>query len=222
MNNHRPSRVAYYTDVLRSLVEGRKIILAMGPIGAARPWIKVLHSLGAVGPLVLADSCEGMVQSQPIDARDPRYCSMGDGTNTDAEGAFHQYVAELKNPSERVRRAVDTYDPDCSAVVFVSSLIHIDHVAGRPRYDPDPVDWIRLEDKTFVDSFWDTVPIPHAPSIIVDVADASLRVAAECDSGMGTVWSGDTRDGVSFGASLVRWIRTEADVSKSNELFAAC
>src|SRR6266702_3682716 len=49
--------------------------------------------------------------------------------------------------------------------------------------------------------------------------EAMLAAARRMDQGLGTVWSGDTREGVNGGAVYVRWVRDEWDAAEAVAFF---
>ena len=79
-----------------------------------------------------------------------------------------------------------------------------------------------MEDKTIGDRVFDDAGVPRPPSLVVAAQGSALRAAAaELDSGAGTVWSGDAREGMNGGGEFVRWVRTSAAASRATELFEA-
>jgi hypothetical protein len=56
---------------------------------------------------------------------------------------------------------------------------------------------------------------------VVDLGQDLSSVAQRLDSGDGTVWAGDTRDGTNGGGDYVRWVRDRADAWKALKFFSA-
>ena len=70
-------------------------------------------------------------------------------------------------------------------------------------------EWVRFEDKTVIDAFWDRAGIRRQPSVVVPLAEA-IAVAHDVGRGDGTVWAADARDGFHGGASATRWVVDDA------------
>ena len=65
--------------------------------------------------------------------------------------------------------------------------------------------------------------VASAPWRVVPVDATSLRAASADlreDARLGTVWSGDARDGINGGGNFVRWVVDEADASEAFAFFA--
>ncbi|MGI8722204.1 MAG: hypothetical protein ACR2JG_08235, partial [Geodermatophilaceae bacterium] len=79
-----------------------------------------------------------------------------------------------------------------------------------------------LEDKTLGDAVFDAAGIRRPTTLVVPAETSALRAAArDLDSGAGTVWSGDAREGVNGGGEFVRWVRTTGAAVRAIELFEA-
>jgi len=223
MNGHEDAAIGsqedavrYYRDLFKSLVASRKCIVAMGPIGSASALVKLLRDLGSEPPLVLTD---GPSHISP-DATELNCHSIVVEPSGDSLSSLRQYAMGLQSPPPEVLRIIEDYDCDKTALVFVTNLIDIEAVAGRPRYDARKQEWIDLENKTVIDSFWDSTHIERAPSTVISPEISITRkIARDLDQGLGTAWAGDNRGGNHFGACLFRWVRTEDQLREACEFF---
>src|SRR4029453_1313109 len=94
-------------------------------------------------------------------------------------------------------------------------------VGGRAVYGGRPPEWAALENKTTVDEVWDGVAAPRAPSEVVHLRQNLSSVAQRLDTGDGTGWAGDNRDGTNGGGDYVRWVRDPADERTALDFFSA-
>jgi hypothetical protein len=207
--------VDYYRNRCRALLRERKCILAVGPPGAITPWVKLIRDLGAELPLVLTYGRP----HQPL-AKEFICCSLFREISDDPVTALREYSEALMDPNPDVRRTIEEYDRDKTAIVLTTQLSSEIKVADRQPYGARLQKWIDLEDKTIIDSFFDYAGVPRGPSRIVTLEGAQVRRAArEFDHGLGTAWVGDARDGIHFGANLFRWVRTESQLLAAFKFF---
>jgi len=116
--------------------------------------------------------------------------------------------------------AIETYDPDRSALWLVGPFIGTEPLLGREVVGGRPEAWQALEDKLLADEVWDVVGAPRAPSTVVRVDESAVRAAwSQLDEGAGVVLAGDARDGFNGGGEFVRWVAGEADLSRALEFF---
>ncbi len=218
-SSERSSAVAYFRDLVRPVVEGRRFILIGGPVAGMTGLAFQLRELGAEPPFILGTIVGTGALPQPGEAE---WCSLDVRAENIVDG-FRMYESKLRNLPPEAVRALDRYDPERDAVVLGAVLLgQVPEVAGRRRYAlPDP-EWSTLEDKVVIDAFWDEVGIARAPSRVVPVEEPALDAAArELDSGQGTVWAGDAREGANGGAVYVRWVRTPEDAREARTFFGA-
>ena len=105
--------------------------------------------------------------------------------------------------------ALARFDPHGDALVLAPPFSAVDEVAGRPAYGGRRPEWVALEDKTEVDELLAAAGIPTPPYEIVAADRVALAGAsARLDTGAGTVWAGDSRDGFNGGGSYVRWVHS--------------
>lgn len=194
----------YYKAQLRPLFEGKKIVVAMGPLAAATKKVADLRDLGAEDFLVLADSRgAGAVPSPPVPWID--LSTPNEGLNL----SLHAYAERLGHPDNGWLPALESFDPEGTAMAITAFHAHLDHVAGRPCFGARPRPWRQYEDKLLIEAFWDRAGIARAPSKIVPVTREALTDAvAVVDRGAGTVWAADNRDGWHGGAEKIRRVVT--------------
>lgn len=104
---------------------------------------------------------------------------------------------------------LDRFDPQHAALALGDGFRTNGRFAGRRFVGPRPKEWARYEDKTELGALLAATAVPSAPELVVPAVErAVLHAASELDGGMGTVWSGDHRDGEQNGGKHVRWVRT--------------
>ncbi|MCY3884598.1 MAG: hypothetical protein OXG24_06720 [Gammaproteobacteria bacterium] len=197
--------VAYFRSLLRPIYRKRRFIhvaeVDAGLFGTA----SILEELGALNPFLLAGN-RGTTKSQfPGEAE---ICTLNVQGATIVETA-RRFEAMLSNLPPAIEDRINRWDPDLSAQwVCAAMLSEISLVSGRIKYGRRKPEWTALENKTTIDGFWDYAGIEHSQSRVVGLQDPNLNEAAMClDSGLGTVWSADNRDGVHGGATGIRWLK---------------
>ncbi|HTF90473.1 MAG TPA: hypothetical protein VK843_18800 [Planctomycetota bacterium] len=96
----------------------------------------------------------------------------------------------------------------------------LDSVDGRRCIGQRELSWAGLEDKTIIESVCEGLEIPHLLARVVDVADLDgAEIEASLRSERGTVWSGDSSEGLNGGGSHVRWVSTELQRAEAREFF---
>jgi hypothetical protein len=210
--------IEHYSGQLRSVFEGRKIVLIGGPVAALTQRARELRSLGADRPFIIGSSLgTGELPSED----DAVWVSLElrAGSITDAIRAYENQLTHLP---EEVRQRLDAYDPKRSAIAVGAIVLgDVPQVGGRPRYGARPRSWAALEDKVTVDALWDSLEIERAPCQIVRPVMAALEEAVRLmDKGAGTVWAGDAREGVHGGAEGLRWVRDEEQAREAADFFA--
>ena len=206
--------VARLTEMARSLVAGRRIILAGFPVAGATPTVAQLQALGAESCLLVAPFVGTGDLPDPTFAT---WVSLDIRTPGTME-VFRIVERAMADPPEAVRDAVETFDPDGEALVLVAPYDTVRSVAGRPAFGARRPEWVALEDKTTNDTLFEQAGVVCAPSEVVVAGDRSAldAAAARLDAGAGTVWSGDARAGFNGGGTLVRWVtspETAADAA---------
>jgi hypothetical protein len=197
---------AYYTALVRPLVEGRRVIVAGVVLGGSGMVVDTLRSLGASDVFVLA-SARG---TGPIPA-DTAYHDLDISAPT-IDQTIRATIEAVKDPPGSAIAALDEFDPDRSALVLGDMFHEAPHVAGRASLSYRRPEWVALEDKVVIDACWERWGVARAHSIVVPTDVVSLTAAASrLDEGAGTVWAGDAKEGFNGGAEYARWVRNAAD-----------
>ena len=122
----------------------------------------------------------------------------------------------LDSLSTDIIEQIDRFDPLRQAKVIRDIFCSQHQFADRPVFGARHASWMALEDKMIIDSLWDKIGIPRAPSLLCSLSSPDLYQQAQTiDLGMGTVWVGDNRDGWHGGAERLRWIRTASQAQES-------
>lgn len=213
--------VAALDGRLAPVVRGRRVIVMSAVAAGATESVDQLLRYGAQRPLVLGHASGlGAVpstQDAEVILHPLAECPATMSAELQAHNAF---VADL--PSSVVD-AVQAYDPDCSAVWWLMSIVDVaETLLGRQVLGGRRPSWGTLEDKTLGDAVFDAAGIRRPTTLVVPAETSALRAAArDLDSGAGTVWSGDAREGVNGGGEFVRWVRTTGAAVRAIELFEA-
>ncbi len=207
--------VDWWQEALRSVVEGRRIVLAGAVPPAWAPTVAALQDAGASAVLIVATEGPGV---GPAPAVPTQVESPPSGSPVMARLRFA--LDALRRPTPAMAAAIDAFDPDGSALVIGTFLVDVPAVHGRRCLAHRHPEWLALEDKTVVDALWDRAGVPRLRAVVVPVAEAA-DAAATLDEGRGTVWSGDARDGFHGGATLVRWVVDTATADRATAILAA-
>lgn len=201
------------------LVRGRRVIIVGGFAASATRRVEQLRSYGAQRLLVLARGVGTGPLPPPEDA-EVVVAQLPAPTSVSEEVRGDQDLAS--DPPAELRRAVEAYDPDVDALCLLSPFTTVESFWGRQTLGGRRPEWAALEDKTRANALWDAVGVRRAPAEVVAATEPALRAAAaRLDRGDGTVWSGDTAEGINGGADLVRWVRTSADAEDAAQDLAA-
>lgn len=206
---------------LAAIVRGRRVIILSTVAAAATESVRQLLHYGAQRPLVVA---HGPGLGDPPSAADaevvlhelPEQPTL----MSDELQAHIAFVADLP---QVVIDAIQTYDPDGSALLWLLPIVDVpETLLGRRVLGGRRSSWAALEDKTMGDQTFDAAGVARPATRVVSTRGAALRAgASELDSEVGTVWSGDARAGVNGGGELVRWVRTTAAAVRAIDLFEA-
>jgi hypothetical protein len=209
---------AQVRDRLRAMFAGRPVIVAGGPlVGVARS-VPELTALTGRLPFLLANGVGTGAAPEPHTA----VVHLLPTTPGDMMTAMRGMFAMLADLPQDALDALDAWDPGREAQVLAGWFYTGRELAGRPVLDGRPREWELLEDKTIVDALWDDIGVTRAPARVVAASyDVLTATAHELDRGVGTVWSGDAREGFNGGAEYVRWVRTPAQARSAGEFFAA-
>jgi hypothetical protein len=199
----------HHRALARGYLDARRVIVATDVVVVSAALAARVVELGAAATLVVGGS-RGTGALDPEAERD----AIDLGTSGDGiMGGIRAFEAALDAPPRRLVDAVETFDPDGSAVVLSTLFSRRAELCGRRVLGRREPAWLGLEDKTAVDRVWDAVGVRRAPSRVVPVElDAVRRAVAEVDAGVGTVWAADEREGWHGGAEGVRWVRPDDDL----------
>lgn len=206
---------------LASVVRDRRVIIVSTVAAATAASVRQLRRYGAQRPLVIVhgpglgdapSAAEAEVIVHPL-PRQPALMS-------EEVQAHIAFVADLP---PAVEEAIRTYDPDGSALLWLLPLVDApETLYGRTVLGGRRKRWAALEDKTIGDAIFDAAGVTRPPTRVVSTQGAALRAAAlELGSDVGTVWSGDAREGMNGGGEFVRWVRTSAAATKAISHFEA-
>lgn len=208
----------YYRELVRPTIAGRRWILAGAPATGFTSLAKQLRELGAERSFIIASS----IGTGDLPAEDDaQWVDLGVQAPSIMK-SFRATQALLEDLPPWVREAVDSYDPERSAWVLGTPFLFEPTLAGRPVYGFRRPEWVVLEDKVVVDGFWDAAGVRRPPSRVVPAEGEALRgAAARLQSGAGTVWQGDAKEGFNGGAEYLRWVRDEQDAAEAIQFFTA-
>jgi hypothetical protein len=202
---------------LRPVFAGRRVVLFDGVVQSKVGPARQLRELGSERCLVVGSMGTG---DPPAD--EDAELVVVDGRATDLMDDIRRWERLALDPPAEVAAALDRYDPDRTALVLLGILGVATTVGGRPTFGARPRRWVALEDKATVDAVFDDAGVGRPPCEVVPVrADVLGAAARRLDRGAGTVWAGDARDGFHGGASLVHWVRTDADADAALAPLAA-
>lgn len=195
-----------YRSAVRSVVDGRRVILAGGSAAYWTGTASQLRALGATAVMVVGTEGTGVgPQPSPDDA----VVLVEELAEATGMAAIRGSVAALARPSDALVAALRAFDPGGDALAIGSFLNEAPDLDGRPFLNHRRPAWVALEDKCAVDALWDRAGVARAPSAIAPVrADALRRASDQVDAGDGVVWAADARDGWHGGGELVRRVRT--------------
>ena len=203
--------IDYYRDLLRPIYKHHKLLhvaeVDVGMIGVAR----VLDELGAAPPLLVAGNRGTSATEFPSDLN---LITLGIAAGTNMVETTRSLERSLAELPRDVHEQIQRWDPKYEAHwVCTGMLGELSTVAGRSKYGKRPPEWTAVEDKTTVDSFWDSIGVLRAPSKVVSLSNQDLlKIAADLDEGQGTVWAADNREGVHGGAIGIRWAKNIDEV----------
>jgi hypothetical protein len=194
----------WWDEPFRSLVDGRRVIVAAATVQTGLAAARDLEQFGAT---VMVYALSGGP------APDDVFVFTVDEPMGDEPRALEaHWLRHIEHPSEAARLAFDQFDSEGAAIVFRMLGAEPTHLAGRRVVARRPPEWVALEDKTNIDAFWDRHGVRRKPCAVVPLDDAP-SVTATIDEGFGTVWVADARDGLNGGAEMTRWVRNADDVA---------
>lgn len=207
-----------YASLLRRFYGGRKLILTGAPLAMLRTTSRMVRSLGAARPFLLAAG----VGTGPLPSEEEGERFVLELSAPDIVSETRTIMSLLANLPPAALAAIDRYDPDREALVLSPPVNELPTIAGRRVYAPRRPAWRLLEDKTVIDQLWDAHGIRRPPALVVPAGGPELRAAARrMDRGAGTVWAGDTFEGINGGAVYVRWVRDDQDAAEAAAFLGA-
>jgi hypothetical protein len=204
--------LAHYQRLLRDRFCGQRAVLVGVSRTRLRPLVRSLAGMGARGVFALSCNADG---EEPADSADTRWWSLritGHGQRELDE----RFDAALLRPAGELLHALDAFDPAREAWVLDSRDLPGPTFAGRRRFGWRRPAWARAEDKVWVGEVWRRAGIEHAAAAVVPATpEAVVDAARRLDTGTGTVWAADARDGLHAGAEGTRWVRDEAQAANA-------
>lgn len=210
----------HWTGLLRQVLAGRPVLVAMDVLVAAAETAGQLEALG-VEDLLLVSGVRGVGDVDP--RHEAGALVLDTGTRRTLMSGIRAWQAVIDDLPADARARIDAFDPARRAWVVSALFQTSPTVAGRPVLGARPASWQALEDKTVVDAVWDAAGIARAPARVVDLADtAAVRAAArDLDLGHGTCWVADNSSGWHGGGEYLRWTGPAGDPSHAVSELAA-
>lgn len=204
----------HWEDLLRQVLDGRPVVVAMDVLVGAWGTASQLLALGV--PDVLCVAGTRGVGELPPDVED-RAVVLDTSTGVSIMEGIRAWQRALDDPPRSARDAVDAFDPARRAWVVSALFNQSAEVFGRPVLGARPDAWQALEDKTTVDALWDATGVPRAPSRVVDLhdPDAVAAAARDLDRGDGTCWVADNTTGWHGGGEYLRWTGPSGDPTRA-------
>ncbi|CAN5645094.1 hypothetical protein BH23PAT2_BH23PAT2_00020 [soil metagenome] len=217
-HNTEPMNAEFWSETLRPVFQGKKVILAGEVIAALVPRAKQIRELGAQSTFMLAT--EGMGTGDTPTKEDGEWFALDAPHFGDIVEAIHAGQKLLSNLPQRAKAALDQYDQDNEAIVVGSFLHERPTVGGRKSLAYRKPEWLALDDKTIIDQVWDKIGVSREQSEVIEVSKVEISEATQKLNAVdGVVLSGDSREGVSGGAVGTRWIHSETDIDKVLEYY---
>jgi hypothetical protein len=204
-------------DRLARLFAGRPVVLGPGALVSWSRWTTWLTELGC--PTLVLASSHGVGTAPGPETRVVEIARPSTAMITD-ELRLHDRLLHRLPP--HAVAAVESFDPERRGIFLSSPFVSTDEpILGRPVTGGRPRAWLDLEDKLLADEIWAAVGVPRAPYRIVGLDAGELAAAThELASPLGTVWTGDARDGFNGGANYVRWVADDRGRVTARAFFA--
>ena len=209
--------VEYFREQVRQFVQSKRWIVAMDAAVPATAMALQLLELGAERVLAIGTS------------RGTGELGEHERLNTLVLNARSSGMMETIRHAESLlsalppeaQREVDAFDPERTAMVVRALFSTGEPVGGRATFGARPPDWLALEDKTRIDSFWDAAGIRRAASQVIALNDDNLlSVSRQLDAGAGCVWAADNRDGWHGGGQFLRIVQTAEHAERAKRFLA--
>ncbi len=194
----------WWQPALQEVFEGRDVVIAGGVPASWVDYVDHIWAAGAHRVMIVATEGVGVGRGPDVPtvvAEPPAGLSIMERLR------WSNRVTE--RPPDEIRKALDEFDPDHTAIVVGSFLNEAPTLDGRPFLAHRRAEWVALEDKTVIDAFWDRAGVARQPSLVVEL-DQAATDSVSLDRGSGTVWAADARDGFHGGAHATHWVAGEA------------
>jgi hypothetical protein len=197
---------------------GRPVLVFAGVLAAATATVARIRAAGAARVLVIATA--------PGAGPAPEGCDVlmvDAGRHATVSEELRAWDRLLRTLPTGARRTLEAFDPDREGVWSVGPFVSSDTpLHGRPVRGGRPDAQRALEDKLRAQDVWDGAGIGTAPSRVVPVRAEALAAACDALAGpLGTVWTGDNREGFHGGGNLVRWVGDDATERADSTAFFA-
>jgi hypothetical protein len=144
-------------DLLRASIGTGKAIVICGRTDDAEAWRQLFNTVAPERSLVIALDEEARVRA------------LGTVSGATAQlGWQHDALAGLDGLGW-LSEPADAFDPGREAVLLLPDPLDPQHAGSRRRLGRRSLVGRLLEDKTIVDTFWDTIGVERAPSIVADL-----------------------------------------------------
>jgi hypothetical protein len=206
-------------EALRRMFAGRPVVITGGPVAGLVRSVPDVTELSGRAPFLLASGVGTGALPEPgvVEVH-----LLPEEKGLSMVRAVHAQLDILADLPADALAALDAWDPDRRAVVLASPFFTGTEIAGRPVVGGRQPEWAALEDKTIADALWDDAGVTRATAhVVVATYDSLTATARELDRGLGTVWSGDAREGFNGGAEYVRWVRDDRQARDASTFFAA-
>jgi hypothetical protein len=209
----------HYQELFRGIFKDRQVIIVGLPLAGTTDAVARFRRFGSPPCLVIASG----PGTGPFPSPEDAHWMILTHRSADVVAELHSVEALMANPPREVAAAMDRYDPDRRALIL-APIVTLGPIpstmAGRQVWGARPAASLALEDKTQIDAFWDRLGVTRSPSLIAPLSIGAARGAYhQLDRGHGTVWAGDARDGLHGGAHLIRWVRSETDITDALGFF---
>jgi hypothetical protein len=203
---------------LRRMFAGRPVAITGGPLAGLARLVPDVTDLSGQRPFLLA---HGVGTGPLAGADDAESHLLPEGSAASIVESTHVQIRMLADLPRDALAALDAWDPGRRAVVLASPFFTGTEIGGRPVIGGRRPEWAALEDKTIADALWDASGVPRATArVVASTYDELTAAARDVDQGLGTVWSGDAREGFNGAGEYVRWVRADEQARDASDFFA--
>ncbi len=212
-----PATRAEVTRRLAAPLAGRPVIIGPTVLAGATSTVAGLRALGC--PVLVVATTRGAGPVPDLDEVTVTSVVAPEvGSITDELRLMDRMARELPPDA---RAAVEAFDPDGRGLWWCGPFVTSDEpIDGRPVVFGRPAAYLALEDKMLADEVWVAAGVAHPAHALVEVDATALAAATtELAGPLGTVWSGDARDGFNGAGNYVRWVLDERDQAAALAFF---